>query len=74
MAGNNWYNAIELSWMILARMLNVWLLLLASFSFCVRWRLRDGSKGDWDGAFGAVFECMKRHAMPLVATYFARGD
>ena len=32
-AGNNWYNAIELSWMILARMLNVWLLLLASFSF-----------------------------------------
>ena len=33
MAGNNWYNAIELSWMILARMLNVWLLLLASFSF-----------------------------------------
>ena len=32
------------------------------------------TKGDWDGAFGAVFECMKRHAMPLVATYFARGD
>ena len=23
---------------------------------------------------GAVFEPMKRHAMPLVATYFARGD
>ena len=23
---------------------------------------------------GAVFECMKRHAMPLVATYFAQGD
>ena len=33
MAGNNWFNAIKLSWMILARMLNVWLLLLASFSF-----------------------------------------
>ena len=33
MGGNNWYNAMELSWMILARMLNVWLLLLASFSF-----------------------------------------
>ena len=37
MAGNNGYNTIELSWMILARMLNVWLLLLASFSFlCVQ--------------------------------------
>ena len=36
MAGNNLYNAIEVSWMILARMLNVWLLLLASFSFCVQ--------------------------------------
>ena len=67
MAGNNLYNAIEVSWMILARMLNVWLLLLASFSFLC-------TKGDWDGAFGAVFERMKRHAMPLVATYFARGD
>ena len=33
MAGNNWFNAIKLSWMILARMLNVWLLLLASFYF-----------------------------------------
>ena len=43
MAGNNLYNAIELSWMILARMLNVWLLLLASFSFLC-------AQGDWDGA------------------------
>ena len=44
-AGNNWYNAIELSRMILARMLNVWLLLLASFSFCVQKGIEMALKG-----------------------------
>ena len=67
MAGNNGYNAIELSWDDSCKDVEC-----VATATCFIFLLC--TKGDWDGAFGAVFECMKRHAMPLVATYFARGD